>query len=491
MPTVALDRPPTSNATSEMTRLLCAGARLDDGFGKKVIDTLLTNRGRLAAPAYGYDAVPVLAHALDARYMRWMRIAVTAVCVALILVLMFSGLLGVLPAFLSCLWTAWVSIIVERLMSLQVLMTYLKSPGGFDGKFPSTDSLSRVIAEDIAAEQDTTNGVVYYGGYQPFVGAGVNVRQWSFAVLLEQADVAAGGPKHVDRCDAGRFTVDEVTDYVLKRLPAVLTTDAAADQRIERLDVTRRWYRKSVSPVRPHPSVDGPPDVPRRPSGPRLYDMAREYLCIRVGSWDDELVTSVFVSFDVKGKVLYTELYSHVLPPIEPKFRLVDQLPTTIDGELVGKVAWHATKSVLGDLIRIPLAILGSVPTLIFRIPSRGALGAEDLTRYARAVSDHGALISVRELAAISGYRHFFQEVDAEKYTTIVERRLLDLLADFLTEKGLDTGELRERQATVLNYGIIHHGTGDVVNNGTQAMGPNAQATNTAHRPGNRFKERG
>lgn len=469
----------------EMTRLLCAGARLDPGFGKQVIKTLLTERDRLAAPAYGYDAVPVLAHALDARRTRWARAGAIAVLVALTIPFVLTGLLGVLAAILLCLWGAWTSIIVERVMSLHVLVKHLKSPNPdgveFDGRYPATDSMSRMIAEEITAEQDTSHGVVYYGTYKPFVGAGGQIRDWSFAVLLEQ--VGALGDRVVtdrdaDRCPVEWFSVDEVTEYVRERLPAVLTTEAVGDQRIERLDITRRWYRKAISKRRPQ-LQDEAPDVPQRTSGPGLYDLAREYLCIRVGSWDDELVTFVFVSFDVKGKVFYTELHSHVLGPIKPRFRLVDQLPDTIDGETVARVAWHATKSVVTGLIALPVMPFIALGSLLHLFGSGDNLEPDDLTRYAEPVQDHGARISVRELAAVSKYRHFFQQVDAEKYTTIVERRLLDLLADFLTEKGLDTGEFRERQTTVLNYGIIHHGSGSVVNTGTQAMGPQSKATSS------------
>lgn len=469
----------------EMTRLLCAGARLDPGFGRQVIKTLLTNRDRFAAPAYGYDAVPVLAHALDARRTRWARTGAIAGLVALTIPFVLTGLLGVLAAILLCLWGAWTSIIVERVMSLHVLVKYLKSPNPdgsvFEGRYPATDSMSRMIAEEITAEQDTSSGVVYYGTYKPFVGAGGQIRQWSIAVLLEQ--VGALGDRvvverDVDSGPAEYFSVDEVTEYVRKRLPAVLTTEAVGDQRIERLDVTSRWYRKAISDRRPQ-LQDETPDVPRRTSGPGLYDLAREYLCIRVGSWDDELVTFVFVSFDIKGKVFHTELHSHVLGPIKPTFRLVDQLPDTVDGETVARVAWHATKSVLRGLIAAPVMPVIALGSLLHLFGSGDDREPDDLTRYARPVRDHGAVVSIRELAVTRKYRHYFQEVDAEKYTTIVTRRLLDLLADFLTEKGLDTGEFRERQTTLLNYGIIHQGSGSVVNTGTQAMGPHSMATSS------------
>ncbi|MFC7977617.1 hypothetical protein ACFUT3_20560 [Streptomyces cinereoruber] len=61
-------RPPGAHpATSEATRLLCAGAYLDDGFRDAVIDQLYVHEERFAAPSLGYDASRVLAHALRAR----------------------------------------------------------------------------------------------------------------------------------------------------------------------------------------------------------------------------------------------------------------------------------------------------------------------------------------------------------------------------------------------------------------------------------------
>jgi len=76
-------------ATSNLTRLLCAGARLDPVFAKQVVDVLLKNRERFAAPAYGYDAVPVLAHALATRALGRARTA--AVILGFIVTAQMSG----------------------------------------------------------------------------------------------------------------------------------------------------------------------------------------------------------------------------------------------------------------------------------------------------------------------------------------------------------------------------------------------------------------
>ncbi|GAA2297114.1 hypothetical protein [Streptomyces violaceusniger] len=64
-PRAAADASPY--ATSEATRLLCAGAYLDDDFRDAVVDELYVHEERAVAPSLGIDAVRVLAHALRAR----------------------------------------------------------------------------------------------------------------------------------------------------------------------------------------------------------------------------------------------------------------------------------------------------------------------------------------------------------------------------------------------------------------------------------------
>ncbi|MGR4880745.1 hypothetical protein ACIPUC_15270 [Streptomyces sp. LARHCF249] len=52
---------------SEATRLLCAGVWFDSEFRRRVIEQLVEHEERPIAPSLGIDALPVLAHALEAR----------------------------------------------------------------------------------------------------------------------------------------------------------------------------------------------------------------------------------------------------------------------------------------------------------------------------------------------------------------------------------------------------------------------------------------
>jgi hypothetical protein len=474
-------RPPHRYAASDITRLLCAGARLDPAFADKVIDLLLHNRQRFAAPAYGYDAVPVLGHALHARTMRRMRTAALVFGVVVILVLMIFTPLDLIGGVLLIIWVAWTTIFVERLAQLQAVVKQLRRPGigsgGFTGDYPLSEELTGQVTAEIRMEQDVSD-LVYYGGYLPFVGAGVRVRDWKFSVLLDDIHLInpLTGKDAGNGTEAEKFSVEELTTYVQERLAQLLRPDSDG---LEELVVSRCWYGKAVGTARPRPGQTAQ-ELREHGNAPGGYGTVREYLSARVGSWDQELVTSVFVNFDVKGRMLYTELNGYVLPPIDPKFRLVDQMPTTVSGDIVGRLAWHAIKSILGDLIGLPAAVISGIYQLARPNRSGVVHDAEDLTRYAEGVTDYGARASVRELAAISRYQHFFQEVDATKYITIIERRLFEVVLDFLDLKNVDTREFRDRQAALLNYGQIHTGAGDMVNNGAQAFGPQASATQLA-----------
>ncbi|MFI6137004.1 hypothetical protein ACIBCC_02355 [Streptomyces griseus] len=96
-----LGKPPVDPATSEASRLLCAGAHLHDGYRNAVIDQLYVQEHRVVAPSPGFDAARVLAHALRARRAerRW---AAAILGVWLVTAVLTGGFFGalLLPCFL-------------------------------------------------------------------------------------------------------------------------------------------------------------------------------------------------------------------------------------------------------------------------------------------------------------------------------------------------------------------------------------------------------
>ncbi|MDY0812961.1 hypothetical protein [Kitasatospora purpeofusca] len=493
--------PPGVDARSRATRLLAAGTYLSPDYRRAVIRELLTNRARTVAPSFGYDAVPVLAHALAARALQrnaWVYLGVGAV---LLFVLAGTGVIGVLSFLLLVLWLCWSADYLRRVATLHTLITRLKDggPGGFDGGRPSAALLDDELVGKIDREQSARDGLAYFGGYRPFVGAGGRLRRWSSAQLLlgapEDGDdlselVArlagrtdpAGpqeppGPVATRRRSVVPFDVAELAAFVQHHIAAELRDEARESERIATLVVERRSYARAVT-VHDRSAGTGWTPLPAideegRDHWAEGYRASREYLCARIGSWEEELVTSVFVGFDIRGNTLHTEFHSHVLTPVISEFHLVDRLPERLDGRLLLRAARDSLRHVLGRSwqVLLPLRPLVSGFARLRRHYREGRRFEVELVavadssefhlgRYATLAVNRGARTSIRELACSNAYHHYFQESDADKYTRIVERRLLHLVERFLREHQVDLADHRRNQTTVLAGN--HFGTGDI-----------------------------
>lgn len=492
----------TPPALSEVTRLLSIGVQTDPAYADQVIDELHDNSHRFAAPAYGYDAATVLGHALAARHRRRVRIAVLVVTGALWFVVgVVMGAAGPYGSTLFwvvsvlALWTLWAANLVTAMIERQVVTVLLRRSRrdgeGFDGVAPLVPPGSTTRYRKIRADQDSTVGVVYYGGYVPFVGAGDSVRRWSFACLLERAkpSLLAAGPADgkgpdgnggAPSTDPDPFTADDLTAYMEQRLRASLLDEVAAHgQRLRGLEVTRRYYAKAVGHRPPVPAERLAEYQRAAGEVPDHYNAAREYLCVRVGSWSQELVTSVFLNVDLKGRMIYTQFHGYHLLPIRSEYHEADRKPRLTSAEVWKLAGRAALKTVVG---------LVSGAMWLFMWPfavARNVWARRDL-RAATAVRrpeedpayiDWGARRSVREMAS-GNYLHFFQQMDDEKFIQIIERRTFEVILDFLEEHHVDTTEFRAQQ-NALNVGILQTGNGTVVNSASMAVGSQAKAQTT------------
>ncbi|MET9446567.1 hypothetical protein [Streptomyces cinerochromogenes] len=494
--TVTVTAPP--NPASDATRLLCAGTYFDPVYRAAVLRELLTHRYRVVAPSYGYDAVPVLAHALAARRLQRVRLAVLAAGAVLTYLLMAIGFLNGFTAVLVLLWLLWATAYFRRLVTLQLLVSRLRpgtgTPGatsGFDGAYPEHPQLTPDLVSKIKREQASDGTLVRYGGYKPFVGAGEQVRRWANAELLIGAPLPVFDGRHgpgvpaapgangsePKRKEVIPFTVEEMTGYVADRMAARLRDQTRPEERIDGLAVEESTFTTAVTTLRgvTEPTLDQLDGRNREDA----YDAGRSYLCIRVGSWDQELVTTAFVGFDLKGNTLHSEFYSYVLGPIKKSFRLVDRLPAALDGGLLLKLAWHTLRGSSGSAVRPLRGKSGSQLSELLpwrknriEVPQPADSSEFGLGRYADAMLNRGAVTSVREMATSATFHHFFQETDTIKYTQIVERQLLQIVRDFLYEHNVDLTEHEARQMNILNnYGHNNsfvNGNNNTTNSGTQ-----------------------
>lgn len=458
----------------DSTRLLCAGAYLESSYRSAVIDEIVTHDYRTVAPSYGYDALPVVAHALAAHRLHRQQYIVTllgAVAAFLVGSVVGSGVLS----FLLIVWVAWAAAFLRRVTTMQILMTRLKPaehgrpPQPVD--FPTTKRLTTALVDRIMSDQHADTGVVVYGRFNPFVGAGPQQRGWTFAQLLlgtpadPMAAVLTGAPHQAGRHGFGGreprperkamipFSADELMDYLARRLKTTLHDDQPFGDRLSGLIIERRRYGKArmltTDPTRKVQRFS-PRGENRIAVGP-----TREYLNVRVEAWNGDLITFLFIGVDVRDDTLYCEFYSHVMPPVRESFSLVERLPETLDFRVMRRIARDTFKDARRDFKNIRRGRGEKKNTIPIEVPPD--YSEFGLARYSRLAIDPGAVTSIRELARTDAFPHFFQSVDKLKHTQIVERRLFQVLCEFLEEHHVDPTELRERQASILNnYGNIN-----------------------------------
>lgn len=491
---------PRSYTTSNATRLLSAGAYLERHFRRNVIHELVTCRFRFVAPSYGYDAVTVLAHALAARSLARKQAVGMVIGFGIALVLFWAGVISWVGGLLVAVWVVWAFAFLRRAATLQAL-SRLRTAGTGD-ESPANPALTPDLVEKIAREQRASGDTVHYGGYFPFVGAGWPLPDWSTAELLIPAghNPVTEYLRQRDNEDVAEdeatpptvipFTVSQITDYVAKNLQARLREDICSGERIEHLTIERRKYNGAgLAPVKrrwrtatvlvppaPVASGAGTAAIGHQDDGER-YDATREYLCVRVGAWDEELVISMFVGFDLRGNTLYSEFHPYVLPPVQATFHIVDRLPERLTPRLLLRVARHVptgwvgavSSSWVGAVLWTILA--GPIGLLVWwllrrwrggsRRPdqSRPVVSLEPvidnsdlrLGRYAPDLIDRGPMISVRELAVAPYFHHFFQEGDQAKYIKIVERQLLQVKGEFLAEHNIDLGDHARNETNIID----------------------------------------
>ncbi|GGJ80201.1 hypothetical protein GCM10010123_07610 [Pilimelia anulata] len=350
---------------------------------------------------------------------------------------------------------------------------------------PLPDNRTGRRVADVAAAQ--FGNLALQAHSRPFLGAGPQVNAWSMSLELRGR---SGHP----------VTVDPVAlhDRVRERLAETHAAKLPPRERISGLALhdmiigvgERPWSDPLIDERTcvPYSEVTRAaiPHVIRHPQGSLRY-YRRISAHVRgteimtdggpiIGAEDREVVVSAFLYAAVEGGLLHLELMTHVLPPLVRHLHAVDHLSTDN--------VW--LRSLGGSLLAAPLAMLAAPVGLLGNAYTAYRRDAQ-IRRTADAcreqpINDHGAGVSVRELAAADGFGDSIQGLDARKYSKIIERTVTAAVLTFLTEQGVDTAEYRDRAAVILNAGVtINGGTF----HGPVAAGANPTATQHRATPPN------
>ncbi len=366
-------------------------------------------------------------------------------------------------------WTAVAAVDRYRRLALLHQLATGKAPVAPDGVGGRAARYQQI-------RQQQADPDVVYSDYAPFVGAGVELDHWSFAIELARDDEA-------ESTATTAFTVPTVHAHLRRELLRLGRTADGPTYPGDRLRTVSVEDHVFKSGMRVGPSQDwagtgpgtafagiapyaaraaaeqlglGAGDAAPPTWWPDALDLAaeerlRHYLAVRVGSWGGEVVLTVFTRVQVQGGLLFIENRAFLLPPIDRAFHSVDTVTPMADAgdwlALVGRS--------LGSFLGLAGA---AVPDLYLSArtavrTARTKVWYDRMSRADRPV-DHGPTCSVRELGAERTFHQLFQEMDVQRFRKSIQTRTLTALRGCLREHGYRTDEYDARQSVVINNGV-------------------------------------
>lgn len=457
--------PASGSGPGQVTRLLCGNAFLAGDRFRETVLGFYKDKWTAVAPEFGLD-VRLLANACararahDKAY----RLPLAGVAIVGLIIAQAEASLGVAVFVLgaSMIW-----LLKKR---RERALAELFRRDRFNPDTAAERLAGHLDPEVEAALPQQGQELIVYRGFSPFVGAGIDLGGWSFATFVDKPKIE-GRPGSIRAFTIGDLYADldaavgslHIPELMTKDYYFVCGTDVRDDHEIL-IDLADRprqslWRDSSV-----------------RCSSGAHGSRVRRYKCIQVTDWGGELVVSHFLRCALHGESLFVEMKRFLLPPLLNDHRRVDALPR--DG-IATRVSMVLEALFVGPVAAAfaPFALFAALQEHI----GEAFKSDERLRRRRRRAiendpaHDYGASTSLRTLFAQDAFMHFFQKSDADFWSKVVERKILDEIVRFLDAHGIDTKDIRDRQTTILNSGILVQG-GDVKAE-SLAVGKGAQAT--------------
>lgn len=434
--------------STDTTRFLCAAAYQDRAFRNEVIEQVVDERHKAIAPSYGVDLGVVARHCLIAKRLQVRRDALLAVLFLLVMLLYVLESAFVLIPLLGAL----IVVLMEMWFVDSVVVSNF-SKGNFDPesvRLPLGNDLQDTVENrlaDVAYEQD--GNIIVYSGYAPFVGSGFDLGGWSFTLRTDKGKEELGVS-----LDATPFGLEEIYDHLADAVMGLGLNQLVINDKLyvdgQEIRTDKRFLENPLA--RPYVGVD--PRLVRSFVGKPTPGI-RYYQSIHAVGWSGELVLSIFIRFENIENSLYAEVIDFLLPPVQEKYHRVDNINPTLSLRRLSGILAKAIMQTPVVMILAPVRTLGYVlrPYRLWQRERRIRRLIDMNLAY-----DYGAKTSIRESAASSDYRRYFQRLDQEMNRKVLERRILDAVIEFLDEKNIDTSDLKDRQQTILNEGVIVSG---------------------------------
>ncbi|WP_053927547.1 hypothetical protein [Streptomyces chattanoogensis] len=283
--------------------------------------------------------------------------------------------------------------------------------------------------------------LMMYRAANPFCGAGVPYRTWSLSVELSPRPDRTTEP-----LDNAAFLERIVPLVAALRVPSPHGSPeraAAVRDRLRALEIDECVFL----PAEGLPSRAAAPYAPAEFEEHRAEaveeggETRRHFLRIRVGGWNEGVVTTVFVRVHTQGGMLMLEVAPHVLWPLRQLFQDADRIAHQYrHHHRFGRAVWA--------LAATPRSAGQALLTLLRGLLSLWRLGTGG---YGAALPE-GPAVSVRELGSYNE-SSLFQDMDVARYLKTIQQRVAAGVTTALREAGYRTEEFEQRVVHVAEGG--------------------------------------
>lgn len=461
---IGLKETEIDTAHSESTRFLCASALLEGYPFRRMVLQRSKELCRGFAPEIGIDLELVMrvCKFMEARELGYYLIFFGLSLLALLIVFITRST-SILLLFLI----AATAIQLYKTLDDRYRLLPFFTKEKFDPELIKNKFSADLTADEQASIPPADQNLIVYRDFTPFIGAGIDLNGWSFALDLDCAKEHMGSKLPI--------VTFELTELYSAIEQAIRSANFRGLQIKDFLYVSGADIRddRTILPqLLSCPITRVPADIMARYSA-ASDTRVRHYQWIRILSWSNELVVSYFLRFAIQGQNLFIELNRYLLTPLNFQYREVDAIRS---------LTW---RNMLGLIIASPFSALFSIAYAWVALLNKLSDGLSQATGGAtrkrkRLVQEnplynYGADTSLRGQVASQKYMRYFQKLDFELYIKVVEREILDTIIDFLDSHNIDVSQIRERQTTILNSGVFVQGGN--VNAQTMAVGSSAQAT--------------
>jgi hypothetical protein len=427
---------------SDITRQVSASLYEDSSLQEKFFN-FVKDPYHSVVESYGLDTTEVLKHVFNARRehrSHYQKLFVPAL--VLWVGLLVSGIsIFTFVAFVI----SYVLVIIKDINKRDFLKANL-SKENYNSNFEYEKSNGELITH---FQSRSGGNAVFYSGFSPFVGSGLDQGGWSFVVDIDK------GKKIIDgRLTPMPFEETELYDAISAEIEDLKIQNLSISDKVFINGRKIRGNRELLPNILSHPVNNVSKEYIETVMNNDIKD-ARFYKVIQVIDWEGDLVLSAFFRIQKNEKSLFIENNYYLLPPIGDNLKAIDRVKQ-----------YSGVRHAIGWVTRLLLVtIMDTLKSLahVFGYLN-GALsqlfGSDEATEQRKIVKsspdyDYGAETSLREAVSQIYYSQHFQKLDKEKYFKIIEKRIFNLIGDFLDDKNIDASEFKERESSILNNGVI------------------------------------